>query len=123
MSAQLQFFASDGATVITTTSLGNVATPGTSTQVKLFINNFGDQTAQNTTVALQQIGTNDGFTYGQIAPDVSGSPGVFGNATLNLGSIAAGSKVPFWVESVLISGLTADGNARRFNLLATAQTT
>jgi|SRR5579872_880617 len=122
MSASLQFFDSDGVTVVTTVSLGNIPTPGTSAPRKLFLNNAGNQTAQNATVAIEAIGTNDGSTYAQTAPDVSGSPGTFGTSTLNLGNIAVSASVPFWVQSVLISGLTADGNPRRYTLLGSAQT-
>lgn len=122
MSAQLRVDDTDGVTVITTTSLGNVPTPGTSIQKKVYLENFGDQTAQSATVAIEQLGTNDGSTYAQLAPDVSGSPGTFSNATLNLGNIAVASKVAFWTEVVLISGLTADNNPRKYNLLAQALT-
>ena len=122
MSAALQYFAADGVTVVTTVSIGNIPTPGTATPQKLFLNNFGNQTAQNATVALEAIGTNDGSVYAQTAPDVAGSPGTFGNSTLNLGNVAVSGSTPFWVRASLISGLTADSNPRRFSLLASAQT-
>jgi hypothetical protein len=113
---------SDGATVLTTLNLGNVATPGSTSAHKLFVQNFGTSAATGVVVSINQVGTNDGSTYAQIAPDSGGSPGTFGTGNVTLGTINALATSPFWVEVVLPAGLTADANPRRFNLVATGLT-
>jgi hypothetical protein len=122
MSAALRFYDSDGTTVITSYDFGTVASPGSTSSKKFYIENFGDQTAQTTTIDLEAVGTNDGDDYAQTALDVAGSPGAFGTSQLTLGSIAAGIKVAFWSRVVLPSGVTADNNTRRYNLTGTAFT-
>ena len=122
MSAQLRFLNTDEATVITTVNEGNVETPGSSANKKLFVQNFGTTEATAVTVSIEQVGTNDGSTYGQIAADVSGSPGTFGTGDVSLGTIAVLTDRAVWVKVVLPSGLTADANPRRFRLDATGLT-
>lgn len=118
MPAQLRVLDSDETTVITSDNLGNVATPGSTSPTKYFINNFGTGEATGVTVSIEAVGTNDGDDYTQIAPDVSGSPGVFGVTPVDLGTIAALSSKAFWAQIVQPSGLTADLNPRRSNLVA-----
>jgi hypothetical protein len=116
MSANLQFLASDNATVITTLNLGSIASPGSSTQTKLYLQNTGTTSADSTTITIEQIGTNDGSIYALLAPDAGGTPGVFGTSPLSVGSIAALGEVPFWTEVTLVAGLSPNNNPRRFNL-------
>lgn len=118
MSAILQFLDSDDSTIITTTTLGNVDSPGTSTQKKLFLKNTGDQTSTSTTIAIQAVGTNDGSAFALIAPDSGGSPGTFGTSDLSVGTLAAGAQYVFWTECSLVAGLSPDGNLRRYTLHA-----
>lgn len=118
MSAILEFLNSDNSTVITTLDIGNVASPGASSQTKLFLKNIGDQSATATTIAIQPLGTNDGSAFALIAPDSGGSPGTFSNATLSVGTLAAAAEYAFWTEVTLVAGLSPDGNPRRFNLHA-----
>lgn len=120
MSAQLEFFDSDGSTIITTYNLGSVATPGSSTNKKFFVDNFGDQTAQSLTVSLEAVGTNDGDDYALLATDSGGSPGSFGVGPISLGNLSASTSIAFWTRVTLPSGITPDGNPRRYNLLASA---
>lgn len=122
MSASLEFLDSDNTTVITTLNQGNIATPGSSSNKKLYVKNNGDVTAQSVTVALEQVGSNDGYLYEQIATDSGGTPGTFGTTDISLGSIAASASTAFWVKVSLITGLTADSNPRRSNLVAQALT-
>ena len=122
MSASVRFFDSDGITVITIINVGNVATPSTSSPHKVFVDNNGDQIAQGVSVSLEQVGTNDGFVYGQLAPDVSGSPGTFTSGPLTLSNIVAGASTPIWFREVLVSGLTPDDNPRRYNILVNYST-
>lgn len=117
MSANIQFLDTDGVTVITLISAGNVASPSTSAAHKVFVNNNGDQTAQTITVTIEQIGTNDGSIYGQIAPDSGGAPGTFQTTPLTLSNIAASGSTPIWFREVVVSGVTPDNNPRRYNLL------
>jgi len=84
--------------------------------VQLFVDNFGDQTAEDVTVTITAVGTNDGDDYAQIALDSGGSPGTWGTSDLSLGDIAASSDSPFWVRVILPTGLTADQNPRRFEI-------
>jgi hypothetical protein len=123
MPAALRTLDSDGSTVITTVNLGNLATPGTSANKKLFVQNFGTVTAQSVTLEIEAVGTNDGNLYLQTAPDVSGSPGTFAQTTITMGDIAVLATVAFWIRVVLPSGLTADDNPRRANLVASGLTT
>lgn len=122
MSASLEFLDTDNTTVITTLDIGNVDSPGTSTQTKLFLKNTGDQSATSTTIAIQAVGTNDGSAYALIAPDSGGSPGTFVTSPLSVGTLTAGSEYTFWVEAVLVAGITPGANPRRFNLHASGQT-
>lgn len=122
MSAILQFLDSDNSTVITTLDEGSIASPGSSANKKLYVKNNGDQTAQGTTVSIEQIGTNDGSLYALIALDSGGSPGTFGTSQISLGNITAGSSVALWAKITLITGLTSAANPRRFNLTANALT-
>lgn len=118
MPAILEFLASDNSTVITTLDIGNVDSPGTSSQTKLFLKNVGDQSATSTTIAIQPIGTNDGSAFALIAPDSGGSPGTFQNSPLTVGTLAAAAEFTFWTECTLVAGLVPDGNPRRFTLHA-----
>lgn len=122
MPAQLRILSSDGTTVVTSDNLGNVATPGTDGPTKYFVNNFGTSAALSVTVGIEAIGTNDGDDYTQIAVDIAGAPGSFGQTDLSLGTIAPLSSVAFWVRVVQPAGLTADNNPRRANVVADALT-
>jgi hypothetical protein len=122
MSAALRFTDSDGSTVITSYDFSTIASPGQTANKKFYVENFGDQTAEDTTVDIEAVGTNDGDDYAQTALDSGGSPGAFGTSQLALGDIAAGVKVAFWTRVVLTSGVTADNNPRRYNLTGTAFT-
>ncbi len=122
MPAALRVLDSDGSTVITTLNLGNIATPGNSSQHKCFVNNNGTSTAQSVSLTINQVGTNDGNSYLQTAPDVSGSPGTCGQTSISLGDIAVSASVAFWVRVVLPSGLTADNNPRRVDVKASGFT-
>jgi hypothetical protein len=122
MSATLEFLNTDNVTVITTLDVGNVASPGTSTQTKLFLKNVGDQSATATTIAIQAIGTNDGSAFALMAPDSGGSPGTFASADLAVGTLAASAEYAFWVMISTVAGLSPDGNPRRVNLHASGQT-
>jgi hypothetical protein len=117
MSALIEFLDSDATTVITTVNEGNRPTPSTSAGHKFFVKNIGDQTAQSVAVSIEQVGTNDGYLYGQIAPDVSGSPGSWQTTPLSLSNIAAGNSTALWFREVLVGGLTPDNNPRRYNIL------
>lgn len=123
MSASLRMLDSDGTTVITTVDVGDVATPGSSAEKKLFVQNFGTSDAVGVVVSIEAVGTNDGDDYAKIAEDLSGSPGTFGTADVSLGTIAPLASEPFWTQVVLPGGLTADANPRRFRLDATGLTT
>jgi len=116
MAAALRILDEDETTVITTKNLGSINTPGSSSEVQLFVDNFGDQTAEDVTVTITAVGTNDGDDYAQIALDSGGSPGTWGTSDLSLGDIAASSDSPFWVRVILPTGLTADQNPRRFEI-------
>lgn len=122
MPAALRFNDTDGSTVITSYDEGDIASPGQTANKKFYVENFGDQTAQSTTVDIEAVGTNDGDDYAQSALDSGGSPGTFGITQLALGNIAAGARVAFWSRIILTSGVTADNNPRRFNLTANADT-
>jgi hypothetical protein len=122
LSATLRIYDTDGSTVITTLTLGNITSPGASSDKKIYVNNFGDQTAQSVTLAIVAVGTNDGSLYAYTAPDSGGSPGTFAQTTLSLGNITAGSSIAVWTRANLVSNLTADGNPRRYNLLASGTT-
>lgn len=122
MSATLRFLNSDGSEVITTLSEGNIDSPGDSANEKVLVENFGDLDAQEVTITLVQVGTNDGDDYAELAEDMSGSPGTFSTDPLELGTIAALERVPFWTRVELPTGLTADANPRRYDIKATALT-
>jgi hypothetical protein len=122
MPAALRFYDTDGSTVITTYDFTTVASPGQTANKKFYVENFGDQIAQSTTITIEAVGTNDGDDYAQTALDSGGSPGTFGTSQLSLGDIAAGIKVAFWSRVVLPSGVTADNNTRRYNLTGAALT-
>lgn len=122
MPAALRILDTDESTIITTKNLGSINTPGQSSNVKLFVENFGDETAQDVTVSIEALGTNDGDNYAQIAPDVSGSPGTWQTADLDLGDIDTLEHTPFWTRVVLPTGLTADNNPRRYQLDASGFT-
>lgn len=122
MPAALRILDSDGITVITTLNVGNVATPATSGNRKLFVQNFGTVTAQSVSLTIEQVGTNDGNSYLQTAPDVAGSPGTWGQGAISMGNIAVLTSVAFWTREVLPSGLTSDANPRRVNVKASGLT-
>lgn len=122
MSATLQFLDTDELTVITSVDEGNVESPETTTAVKRFVKNNGDESAEETELAIEAVGTNDGDDYAYLAPDVSGSPGAFVQTPLSLGTISPGSTVPFWLRESVPAARTADNNPRRFDLVATALT-
>lgn len=122
MPAQLRILDSDGTTVITSENFGNIATPGSSASTKFFVQNFGTSAALSVTIGIEAIGTNDGEDYTQIAEDIAGAPGTFGQTDLSLGTIAPLASVPFWVRVVQPAGLTADNNPRRANIVADALT-
>lgn len=122
MSAALEYLDSDGVTVITAKNSGNIPSPGQSSQFKVFLKNTGDQTAQGLTVTIVQIGTNDGNSFAQIAPDNGGTPGTFGTSPLSLGNLAAGATVALWFQEVIPAGISADNNPRKYDLKYSATT-
>jgi hypothetical protein len=122
MSAQLRFLDTDGTTVITSLNVGNIASPGSLADKQLWVENFGDATAQGVTAALVAVGTNDGEDYAYLAPDSGGSPGSFVQTTLSLGDIASLAKIALWTKVTLPSNLTADNNPRRYNIRASGAT-
>lgn len=123
MPASLRFLDDDEVTPITTLSMGNVATPGTTSGKKLFVENFGDEDATSLAVAIEQVGTSDGDDYAQLAPDSGGSPGTWVTTPLSFGTLVAGDTAPFWLRDSVPAGRTADNNPRRFDLAATALST
>src|SRR6185369_10343355 len=120
--ASLVFKDTDGTTTITTVNHGNIASPGSSANKKVFVKNEGDQTAQSVTLTITAIGTNDGADWALVAPDSGGSPGSFVTTPLSLGNIAAAASVAFWFKETLPSALTADLNPRRYDLVASGST-
>ena len=122
MAASMRFLDTDGVTVITTENLGSILSPGSGANTKLFVENVGDQTAQGVTLAIEQVGTNDGDDYALIALDVAGSPGAFGTSAISLGNIAASAMQAFWVKATLVAGLSSEGNTREFKLHAAGTT-
>jgi len=122
MAASIRFLDSDAATVITSEDLGSILSPGSSSNVLLYVENTGDQTAQDIEVSIEQVGTNDGDDYALLAPDVAGSPGAFATTPVSVGDIAAGTSEPFWVKATLVAGLSAEGNTREFTLHAAGAT-
>lgn len=122
MSASIRFLNDDGSEVITTLPLGNVDSPETSDNEKVLVENFGDLDAEQVTITLVQVGTNDGDDYAKLAEDISGSPGTFATDPLALGTIAPLERVAIWTRVELPSGLTADANPRRYDLKADALT-
>ena len=122
MSASLRFLDDDESTVITSENLGNLASPGTSTPAKRFVENNGDEDAQETTLTITQVGNNDGDDYAQLAPDVAGIPGTWTTVPLAFGTLGIAGTMPFWVRVSVPAGRTPDANPRRFDLRATALT-
>lgn len=113
MPAQLRVLEDDQTTVVTSDNMGNVPTPGTSTETQYYVNNFGTVNATSVIVSIEAFGTNDGDDYTQIAEDVAGSPGTWGQSDIDLGTIAPLASEPFWVRVSQPAGLTADNNPRR----------
>lgn len=122
MSATFQFLDTDGTTVITSLSRGNLESPSTDTAKKLFVKNNGDQDSTSTEVTIVQVGTNDGDDYAYVANDSGGSPGAFQQTPISLGTIVAGAQVAFWIRETIPAGRTADLNPRRYDLRATGLT-
>lgn len=120
MSAALRFLDDDETTVLPSDNHGNVQTPGTSTPVKRFVENFGDEDADELTVTIIQVGNNDGDDYAQLAPDSGGSPGTWTTSPLTFGTLIDGGTAPFWVRENVPAGRTADNNVRRYDLEAAA---
>lgn len=123
MPAELRILEADETTVVTTTNEGNVATAGSSTPTQFYVNNFGTSNATEVTVSITAVGTNDGEDYLQIAEDVAGSPGTFSQDPIEMGTIAPLASVPFWIQIVQPSGLTANDNPRRANVNVACLTT
>lgn len=120
MPAAFRFLAADDTTIISFDSHGNVQTPGTSTQLKRFVENYGDVQADELTVTITQVGLNDGDDYAQIAPDSGGSPGAWTTSPLTFGTLINSATAPFWVRENVPAGRTADNNPRRYDLVASA---
>ncbi len=118
MPASLRFLAADDATVLSSDNHGNVLTPGTSTPLKRFLENYGDADADETTLTITQVGNNDGSTYAQLAPDSGGSPGAWTTLPLSFGTLIPSATTPFWVRESVPAGRTADRNVRRYDLIA-----
>lgn len=116
MGALLRFYDTDNVTVISSVSLGNINTPGTSIEKKLYVENYGDVALDGGTVAIVQVGLNDGDDYALVAPDVAGVPGSFTAGPLAIGTLAIATKYAFWTKAVLPSGLTPDLNQRVYLL-------
>jgi hypothetical protein len=122
MSAILQILDTDESTVLTSINEGNIETPETTTAVKRFVKNNGDETAEETEIELVTVGTNDGVDYAYLAEDLGGTPGSFQQTPVSLGTISAGSTVAFWMRESVPAGRTADNNVRRFDLRAACLT-
>jgi hypothetical protein len=122
MPATARFLDTDGSTVIVDEDLGSILSPGSSAGTKLYVENFGDQTAQAVALSIEAVGTNDGDDYALLALDVAGSPGAYATTPLSLGDITAGNSTAFWVKVTLVAGLSAEGNTREFKLHAAGST-
>lgn len=123
MAAQVRFLDTDETTVLTNLNQGNIETPETGASKKIFVQNFGTTDAEEVTVSIDAVGTNDGEQYVETALDAGGSPGAFGTDDLDLGTIAPLDSVPIWTRIVHPAGLTADANPRRAKLTASYLTT
>lgn len=118
MPASLRFLDTDGSTIIDTVNLGAVASPGTSADKLVHVQNFGDQTAQDVVASIEAVGTNDGDDFAEIAADSGGSPGPFDVVNIDLGNIDVLEVVPVWLRADVFTGVTPDQNPRRWNLKA-----
>lgn len=123
MSAQFRILAADQQTPITTLNLGNILTPGSSSNVKVYLNNFGDQMANNVSIAIAAVAGNDGSLYGFLAADNSGVPGPFGAGPLVVGNVASMGMYPFWTDVQTIAGLDPSNNPRRYTIVASGTST
>ncbi len=122
MPAILEFLASDDSTVITTDNEGAIPSPGSCAATKYFVKNVGDVDCTSLVLSIEQVGANDGALFALLAPDVSGAPGTFGIADINVGTLAVGSSQAFWARSTLTAGLTPNNNLRRWNIHAEGNT-
>jgi hypothetical protein len=123
MSAQLRVLAADQSTIITSANLGNILTPGSSSNVKFYLQNFGDQTCNNVTVSIGSIAANDGSLYAFIAADISGAPDTFGPGPLVVGNVGVLASVPFWSKVITMQGLDPSNNPRRYALVCQGTST
>lgn len=122
MPATLRVIDTDGSTIITAINFGNVDTPGETSDKLIYVENFGDETAQDVSFTLEAVGTNDGDDWALIAADSGGSPGSYDTTAIDLGDILSLNRVAVWAKVALPSGLTSDNNPRRFNLKASGVT-
>lgn len=123
MAASLRFYAADGTTIITSLYLGSVGSPGSTDSQKVIIENFGDRTAGNLSVAVQAVPNVDGSQWGLVAPDSNGTPGAFVAGPLSIAPLQPGRRVTIWTRSTVSAGQAAQSTARRYQVVASGAET
>lgn len=123
MPAQVRVYETDETTLLSSFSYGSVppnsdyiTIAGQAKEVR--IKNDGDQNLTAVTVAIQQAGSFDLYTYVRIADDVAGSPGTWQDhaaPALALGPINIGAAVPIHLDLIVPISATA-GEAQSANL-------
>ena len=108
----------DTGSPITSANFGAVD-GGSSQQLKFQVKNVGDQAATSVQLSIARLASNDGLDFAQITLDVGGNPGVYGTASLNLGTMIAGAVIAFWGKVTVPVGATPAGNPRQFDIIST----
>lgn len=81
---------------------------------KFFAKNTGDRDATSVLISIERLNQNDGVDFALLAPDSGGNPGAFTASPLNIGTLASGARVAFWLKVTVGSGTTPGGNPRQF---------
>jgi hypothetical protein len=121
MAATIEF-EDDAASPLTSFNWGAIQ-DGADSQFKFFAKNTGDQSATSVIISIARLNQNDGVDLALLAADVSGNPDTFSASPLNVGTLAPGDSVAFWLKVTVPSGTTPKGNPRQFDVVADYQGT
>lgn len=107
----------DAGVAITSTNFGAVDS-GDDQELQFQVKNVGTANATSVQIVIQQLASNDGINYVQLAEDFSGNPGAYSPSAIVVGTLIPGAIKVFWVKVTAPSGASPTGNPRQFNLIA-----
>jgi len=115
MAAEIEYYASDGITLITDKEWATMLAGTTTDPVKFYFKNIDVRTWLSVEVGIAAVGDNDGDEIVQIGA----TSGSLGTAPFNVGNVAPDAMVEFWQKLVPPGAMANAGNPRLWDISIT----